>query len=244
MEDSVVSLQSDFEAGKFRLSSPDAEVTSLIMDEVIVRIRKAIDPETVRRFRRQLWDWGQGVPPRSHGVAMQDLDVNENHHRIDDDPAKSAVPHIHHHFDLNRLDTLPAGLKENAYAIFSAILDLQNRLAETAGEFSPTENTLKVRPQAIQYPSGGGFFGEHSHDLDPQRVGLILSLSERGLDFAHGGTVFRTKRGVVDTSENHSAGDILLFRYDVPHAVDVIDASSDLDFTSPKGRWTAVLPYY
>ena len=48
----------------------------------------------------------------------------------------------------------------------------------------------KLHPQIIQYPAGGGMFGRHQHPLEPQRVGLILGISERGADFKTGATDF------------------------------------------------------
>ena len=37
---------------------------------------------------------------------------------------------------------------------------------------------------------------------------------------------------------------MILFRFDVPHWITTIDEGDQLDLSSQRGRWTAVLPYY
>ena len=80
------------------------------------------------------------------------------------------------------------------------------------------------------------------HPLEPQRIGLILALSERGTDFRNGSTHFEIKGEDVGTDTIHDLGDMILFRFDIPHWITPIDDGDVLDYSSPRGRWTAVLP--
>ena len=102
-----------------------------------------------------------------------------------------------------------------------------------------------AHPQIMQYPSGGGFFQEHSHPYLPQRFGLILNLSTRGKDFHTGGTRFWSSDDqVIDVEEHQKLGDITVFRYDLLHGVTSVDANAELKLKDMSGRWVAVLPYY
>ena len=86
-------------------------------------------------------------------------------------------------------------------------------------------------------------FGRHLHALEPQRIGLILGLSQRGVDFQSGGTHFDVKGTDVSSEDVHDIGDMLLFRFDIPHWITPVDMSQPCDFSLASGRWTAVLPY-
>ena len=103
-------------------------------------------------------------------------------------------------------------------------------------------NKVQRRPQIIHYPQGGGFFDWHEHPRFPTNYGLILNLSKKGRDFKEGGTEFRLENSEIIRTEDYAdIGDLILFRYDLPHCVSKCDSSMDLCF-SKKGRWTAVLP--
>jgi hypothetical protein len=117
------------------------------------------------------------------------------------------------------------------------MLDLQNRVANTKFDLGLTGLRVKV----LQYPCGGGYLSEHEHPLEPQRIGLIASLSRLGDDFVNGGTTFRTPFGFVDTNEYHDIGDIIIFRYDLAHAVRPVDEDKQIDWDSDSGKWSVVL---
>lgn len=176
-------------------------------------------------------------------LIPDDSYLKNNHHRIDDNPPQSETPHRSHFYNLMRIDLLPKELSIDANKIFSSLRDLQNKVSGTNGDFQSSDNFVRMRPQIIQYPSGGGFFGEHFHPLEPHRIGLITGLSRKGIDYKTGGTTFKTPHGFVDSGE-HDLGDITLFRYNLPHAVTEVDPKDKLDWDSEKGRWTMILPHY
>jgi hypothetical protein len=121
--------------------------------------------------------------------------------------------------------------------IGSLMLGLQNGVAKTDYTFSLTGMRFRV----LDYPSGGGFLKRHAHQLEPQRVGLVLSLTRRGKDSHSGGTHFLTPFGQVDVAADHDIGDIILFRFDVPHSVSIVDEGQTLDWNSEAGKWSVVL---
>ena len=211
----------------------------------IAVLQGVFDRTLVKSARDHIMAWGRSTQELAHGTPMQHVSPDLNYHRTDNDPTKSSAPHIHRHFNFNRFDLLSEPLRSTLFAAFEPLRRLQNRLAGTAARFSPTSDRYKLRPQVIQYPSGGGFFSEHCHALEPQRIGLVLALSQRGIDYKTGAACFRIGNEEIDTDAVHDAGDILLFRYDVPHFVRPVDPdTSPIDWRSPAGRWSLILPYY
>jgi hypothetical protein len=234
LEGDIVSSEMDFD-----------ELGSAVAASGIAVVQGVFDRAFVKNVRDQIMAWGRSTQELPHGTPMQHVSPDVNYHRIDNDPTKSRAPHIHRHFNFNRFDLLSEPLRHTLFAAFEPLRRLQNRVAGTAARFSPTADCYKLRPQVIQYPAGGGFFSEHRHSLEPQHVGVILALSQRGIDYQTGAACFRIGDEEIDTSAVHDAGDILLFRYDVPHSVRPVDPDTGtIDWRSPAGRWSLILPYY
>jgi hypothetical protein len=219
-------------------------LSNTVMTEGVAVLKRAFDVDWLISVRELLMEWARATPILSHGTALQNVDRDINFHRIDDDATKSSAPHIHHHFNFNRIDLLAEPQRSRLLAIYRPMRALQSGVAKTAAQFPPSDGPYRLRPQVIQYPAGGGFFAEHVHPFEPQRVGLILSLSRRGIDHREGATTFTINGTRIDTSPMHDCGDILLFRYDVPHGVSAVDPGKAIDWSSAAGRWSAVLPYY
>lgn len=212
------------------------EITSLVFEGRIVILKKVFNAGMMLNFRRQLVDWWKNTEPFPHGKSPNTA-PEINYHRIDDGVIKSVCPHIFHQFGLNSPGNLTNDLGQAAQIIAESMKDLQNKVAETNFDISLAGLRLKV----LQYPLGGGFLAEHSHPLEPQRIGLITGLSQIGKDFTTGGTFFHTPFGRVDTLAQHDIGDVILFRYDLPHAVAAVDEEKPLDWTSEAGKWSVVL---
>ena len=98
--------------------------------------------------------------------------------------------------------------------------------------------------QVIHYPKGGGFFAEHKHQRYPTNYGVILTLSEKFNHFDQGVTNFKCKGKNINLERfNVTAGDLILFRYDLPHKMPPCDPKEDLIFDL-KGRWTLIFPVH
>jgi hypothetical protein len=225
-----------FKDGKIASHTSFAEITDRVFEGRIVIIKGVFEPEMLLDFRRGLVNWWKNNPPFPHGKSPS-TEPEVNYHRIDDGVIKSVCPHIFHQAGFNRLDKLSDEFAQPAQVIAESMKDLQNEVAGTDFDISLNGLRLKV----LQYPVGGGFLAEHTHPLEPQRIGLIMSLSRIGEDFASGGTFFQTPFGRVDTLAYHDIGDIILFRYDLPHAVAVVDEDNSLDWNADTGKWSVVL---
>jgi hypothetical protein len=106
--------------------------------------------------------------------------------------------------------------------------------------FVPEAGRRALRAWAMCYPAGGGCFGWHSHGLEPTKIGMILAMSEIGVDFRSGGCEFRTPFGLIDAMLYHDIGDLCLFRYDLPHRVAPVDPGGERHWDG-SGRWTLLI---
>lgn len=193
--------------------------------------------EPLARMRQTVFEWGLANDP------LVESDVS--FHRIDHLPAKSKTPHIFHAFNLYlREGAIEPRLDRAIRPFFTAMKGLQNALTGNDADFTLDAGGRFLRPQLLQYPSGGGFFEQHFHPYLPQKIGLITGLSEQGTDFDSGGTCFEFGGRTIRIEGRHHMGDIAMFRYDIPHWISPIDADKRLDWRSQRGRWTMVLPYY
>lgn len=233
-----------FENREISVDVPLEELTRIIMEPNIVIIKNVFGEEDIRNFRSMVLEWSKSTSPEIHGVPLQEISTEKNSHRIDDEPDKSVTPHIYHTFNLNNIKDLNEPLSSTAKKYLEALRRFQNKITNNDAEFSPTSKSVKLRPQIIQYPSGGGFIIKHVHSLFPQKIGLIVSLSKIGVDYSKGGTRFEFNRDVIDLEKDHDIGEIALFRYNLLHAVQYIDPSEKINWNSEKGRWTLVMPYY
>jgi hypothetical protein len=215
---------------------PWAEISKEIYDGTVVILKNVYDAAKMLAFREGVVRWGRSVPVFPHGESPSVYPVL-NYHRIDDGVIRSACPHIFHQYGFKAIDQLDADLRNTAREIAETVKDLQNRLAGTNFAVSPDGLYLKV----LHYPAGGGFLAEHTHPLRPQGVGLITSLSRLGADLSDGAVTIASPAGLVDASRYHDIGDIVCFRYDLPHAVTPVDPTRYLDWNSESGKWSVVL---
>ncbi|NNL58143.1 MAG: hypothetical protein HKP31_01540 [Nitrosopumilus sp.] len=67
-------------------------------------------------------------------------------------------------------------------------------------------------------------------------------MSKKSQDFIKGGTAFETTNGYIDTAQFHDIGDIILFKYNVPHEVTPVNPEKEsIDWSLPTGKWSVVL---
>jgi hypothetical protein len=232
---SLVEMKSRLESGKIIAEVSRAEIARLVAEGRIVILKGALAPSLVAEFRRAVSRWGKTSDAFPHGKSPT-TEPEINYHRIDDGVIKSSLPHVFHQFGFGNHGRL-GELGRSALVISQAMLDLQNEIAGTNLDFSISGCRLKV----LHYPAGGGYLQQHAHPLEPQRVGLILAGAKVGEELSTGGTFFVTPFGSVDTADCHDIGDIILFRYDLPHGVSAIDADKKLDWSSDAGKWSIVL---
>jgi hypothetical protein len=214
----------------------DAEIAALVASGKVVILKGVFDPQTMIALRDAAARWCKTTPPFPHGQSPS-AQPTLNYHRVDDGRIVSSLPHIFHQICFNSLGELDGDMGDVARPVTELMRDLQNRIANTQFDFGLTGLRVKV----LRYPAGGGYLSEHEHPREPQRLGLITSLSRIGDDFVSGGTTFRTPFGFVDTNKYHDIGDIIIFRYDLAHAVRPVDEEQAINWDSDAGKWSVLL---
>jgi hypothetical protein len=235
-ESGLVEISAHLENGRIISEVPRDEIARLVGEGIIVVLKGAIPGNQVLEFRNAVQHWSRSTDPYPHGKSPS-TEPDINFHRIDDGKIQSSLPHVFHQFGFGNYASLEEVLGPSATTISAAMLDLQNEIAGSNFDFSTKGCRLKV----LHYPAGGGYLEQHAHPLEPQRVGLILSGAQAGADVSTGGTFFLTPFGRVDASGQHDLGDLILFRYDLPHGVSAVDADSTLEWSSAAGKWSIVL---
>lgn len=229
---------------KFDFSNNNPE-TNYIIDEIqqnvlngeIVILKQVFSEEQMVQLKNEIIKWGNETPIFPHGESPSNY-PSLNYHRIDDGTIPSVCPHIFHQYGFNSINELNATISVPLLEIASKLTIIQNLMAETKFEVSLSGLRLKV----LHYPEGGAFLHEHSHPLAPQKVGLILSLSKKGVDFKKGAAAFVTPKGFVNTVQYHDIGDVILFRYDLQHEVTPVNpGKKQIDWNLPTGKWSVVL---
>ena len=226
-----------------QLQPKDIDFKSLfdsVMTGVPSILKNVFPAEKLIALRNQVHQWGLATerkPPQTY--------IDENFHSCEAgiSPRQKTV-HNYHAYNFNHPENLPQKLQSGLMEICEPLRIFQNTLTGNDAHYEANEAGQKLHPQFIQYPSGGGVFGQHIHGLEPQRIGLILACSKRGEDFQQGGTYFEVEGNHLESDHLHDLGDLLLFRFDIPHGISTIDEGEELNYESERGRWTFVLPYY
>jgi len=222
--------------------------TAMTRDEIVERVMQrgelvmlkgAFPDGVVTAARRAVADWGRGLEP----ADVDDFAGNYHRRRVHVARIQQA-PHVFHDYNFNDLAATPAGLQASLRAVFEPLRELYNALTGYDVAFGVPASGPYVHPQLIHYPSGGGFFARHWHNLAPQKLGFIVSMTQRGRDFRNGGTCFEIDGEVVDTEAHQDVGDILVWRYDHHHWVTQSDLQEKFDWASDAGRWVATFAYF
>lgn len=220
------------------------EVASTVMGGNIGVIHNVISESDAARAVDAALFWSRIEPAfdtKDGSVAPQ---PQQNFHRVDNNPSLSKTKHIFHTFNLENVKTISGSEGAAMLGIFETLLLLDNKLMGKRGSLSPSASDgVNFHPQIIHYPKGGGFFDRHTHPLEPQKIGLIASLTKKGEHFEKGGTLFWSDGGELDAEPAQTIGSVTLFRFDLPHAVSKVDPDAPLEFGKSNGRWVAVLPY-
>lgn len=210
-------------------------IGQLLEQGKIIILKHVFQTDTLNQLKQSIHQWGTKTPvfPAGQSASVENI----NFHRIDTSQTVSKLPHIFHQYGFGDLTNLPDDLAKQIEQIASPMMQLQNNLANTHYQLDMPQ----VRVKFLHYPCGGGYLDNHVHPLSPQKIGLITSLSEWGSDFFEGGNVFTTDSGKSYTSKDHQTGDILVFRYDIPHEIKPINPQDQLDWNAISGKWSLVL---
>lgn len=205
----------------------------------IVLLKGVFTDASATAVRTAVADWGRATP-----LAEVDDFAGNYHRRRCMISRLQQAPHVFHDYNFNVLENTPEVLREKIQFLFEPLRGLYRELTGTETTFAVPDSGPYVHPQLIHYPAGGGFFARHWHNLEPQQLGFIVSLSKRGRDYRNGGTVFEVGDERVETEMVQDIGDICLWRYDHPHWVTQSDLGDKFDWDSDAGRWVATYAYF
>ncbi len=231
-----------FREGKIVPAISDAETHHELIDQSrIVILKNTFPAGQLREIRDLVHAWGKST---TISPAQTISDSNFHSFEMGVSPRQKTL-HLYHAYNFNQIFSLPEHLRIKLLQVFEPMRDLQNRITGQNAQWNKDKSGKKLHPQIIHYPCGGGMFSTHVHPLHPQKVGLILAISERGVDFNSGGAGFELPDStLVDSSASHNISDLLMFKYDLRHWVSFVDPEEAVDRNSIRGRWVMVLPYY
>jgi len=240
----LVEVAGNFQNGEITTELSFDELRKLVLDDIkITIVKNAIPAEMAAQLRDAVWAWNQKTPLSE----ADDFVSNKHRHRCLVSKIQQS-PYLFHDHTFDNFADLDDEFRAIMVGVYEPLRKFWNNLTQHNLEFAQhpvPKGTPYFHPQITHYPVGGSFFGRHWHALAPQYVGIILSLSEYGVDYSSGSnTNFEIDGEIVKTEGHHNIGDMTLFRYDVPHWISHSDAAEKFDWYSKRGRWVAILPLY
>ncbi len=236
----LIKIDAEFVDGKIVTEIPYEEVMRLVNEPNIVIIKTGIPQETLAKVIKGTRQWASKTPLTE---APDTFDNNQHKHRLHIAKIQQAPQLFHDHTFDALLDLEPA-FQQTLLSIFDPMRNLWNSLTGNDEVFGIRKGEAYFHPQVTHYPLGGSFFGRHWHPLNPQKVGLILALNQYGKDYTSGGTGYVINDHIIETEGFQDSGDLLLFRYDLPHWVSPSSFADRFSWEDPAGRWVSILPFY
>lgn len=232
-------LNGKLEGGKIVTEKSVSEIAELVKEKNIVIIKNLFTPEQMVSLRHSVFNWGKVTPPVIHD------DFRGNYHSLKAKVSNiQQAPHVFHDYNFNDFTKLPEDLNKKLFKLFDNLRIFYNSLTQYTAPLGLIEGAAYFHPQLIHYPMGGGFFGRHNHNLLPQKIGFILSLSDYGKDYMSGGTCFVINNEIIDIEGKLGIGDLCLWPNDIDHWVKQSTLEDKFDWDSEKGRWVATLAYF
>lgn len=231
------------EDGRIIPDVPPSQLQERILDGEVFILKDVFDPDNLCELREAIFEWGL----RTEEEEIYMLDVDRSFHRRDRNPSPTKHPRLFHHYcfyDVLKDEAVDELAHQLIRPYLRAIRSLHGELTGTECDLDFYPSSSHYHPQVFHYPSGGGYFSLHKHEFQPNTIGILLSLSERGENFERGGTRFQHEQTTIDIEGHHGIGDIALFRYDLVHSVFPVDPTNDLDWGSDHGKWSLIMPYH
>lgn len=236
----LVKVNADFIKGQIVPEIPAEEVMRLVNEPNIVIVKTGIPPELLQNMIDATRAWAAKTPLSE---SPDPFDNNQHKQRLHISNIQKA-PQLFHDHTFDAILDLDETTREALLAVFEPIRRFWNSLTGNNKEFGVHKGHPYFHPQVTHYPMGGSFFGRHWHPLHPQKVGIVLALNQYGEEYHSGGTGYVINNEIVETEGYQNRGDIVLFRYDLPHWVSPSSFADRFSWDDPRGRWVAILPIY
>lgn len=236
----LIKVDAAFRNGRIVPEIPYEHVMALVNEPNIVIIRTGIPERNLRKVIDATRKWAAKTPLAEGPDAF---DNNQHKHRLHIARIQQA-PQLFHDHTFDAILNLEEPTKQTLLNVFNPVRRFWNSLTGNSETFGVRKGQPYFHPQITHYPLGGSFFGRHWHPLNPQKVGTILALNQFGRDYYSGGTGYIINDHIVETEGFHDIGDMILFRYDLPHWVSPSSFADRFSWDNPAGRWVAILPFY
>ncbi len=236
----LIKVDAEFKNGQIIPEIPFDEVMRLVNEPNIVIIKTGLPETTLRAVIETTRAWAATVPPAE---SPDTFDNNQHKQRLHIAKIQQA-PQLFHDHTFDAMLDLGESTKQTLLGVFTPMRQFWNSLTGNNEEYGIRKGQPYFHPQVTHYPLGGSFFGRHWHPLNPQKVGTILALNQYGKDYNSGGTGYVINDHIVETEGFQDVGDLILFRYDLPHWVSPSSFADRFSWDDPAGRWVAILPFY
>lgn len=162
-----------------------------------------------------------------------------NFHRINNDDERAYVKGVFQQFVFYPWN-------QDYFNFFQKFKDayaFKNHLSKVDHDFGFKDYEKCCARLAFQfYPGGIGYLAKHKDPVDFHQIVVpILVMSEFGKDYEEGGLYIEKDNKKIYIDNLCKPGDIVYFRADITHGVDVIDPSIEDDWLSYNGRWMGLL---
>ena len=236
----LIKVNAEFKNGQIVPEIPAEEVMRLVNEPNIVIVKTGIPSDMLQSMIDATRVWAAKTPLAE---APDPFDNNQHKQRLHIAKIQKA-PQLFHDHTFDAILDLDEQTRETFLAVFNPVRQFWNALTGNKEEFGIRKGQPYLHPQITHYPLGGSFFGRHWHPIDPQKVGTILALNQFGKDYHSGGTGYVINDHIVETEGFQDVGDMILFRYDLPHWVSPSSFADRFSWDDPRGRWVAILPFY
>ena len=236
----LIKVDAEFKNGRIVPEIPYEDVMRLVNEPNIVIVKTGISQALLDGAIEATRTWSAETPLAESPDTFRN---NQHKHRLHIAKIQQA-PQLFHDHTFDDLDGIGGNYRENLMPVFDPLRQFWNSLTGNREEFGFQEGKAYFHPQITHYPMGGSFFGRHWHPLHPQQVGQILALNQYGQEYHSGGTGYIINDTIVETEGHQDRGDLILFRYDLPHWVSPSSFADRFSWDDPAGRWVAILPFY
>lgn len=236
----IIQINAEFKNGEIVPEIPYEDVMRLVNEPNVVIVKSGIPEAALKQVIDATWAWGQEIPAAE---TSDTFDNNQHKRRLHIAKIQQA-PQLFHDHTFDAILDLENPFKQTLLTVLDPLRKFWNSLTGNNEEYGIRKGKPYFHPQVTHYPLGGSFFGRHWHPLEPQRVGTILALNKYGRDYHSGGTGYIINDTIIETEGFQDIGDIVLFRYDLPHWVSPSSFADRFSWNDPAGRWVAILPFY
>ncbi|AQG81598.1 hypothetical protein [Spirosoma montaniterrae] len=236
----LIKVNAEFKDGQIVPEISPEEVMRLVNEPNIVIIKTGIPEAVLRNVIETTRAWAAKTPLAE---GPDTFDNNQHKQRLHIAKIQQA-PQLFHDHTFDAILDLEQPAQQNLLQVFDPMRRFWNSLTGNNEPYGVRKGEPYFHPQVTHYPLGGSFFGRHWHPLNPQKVGTILALNQYGQDYHSGGTGYVINDHIVETEGYQDMGDMILFRYDLPHWVSPSSFADRFSWDDPAGRWVAILPFY